>query len=67
MLGIFPESCDVWIPSLRQLRDQYNDLKAKFTIDPHTSSSIPDDNPLSLDRNVRHSFFHTIETSAKIF
>lgn len=56
MLGILPESFDEWITSLRRLRDQYNDLKTKFTIDPHGSSCIPDDNPLSLDKNVNQTF-----------
>lgn len=62
MLGIFPETFDNWITSLQRLRDQYNNLKTEFTIDPHGSSCIPDDNPLSLNQNVNQTFISSSST-----
>ncbi|XP_065215094.1 TBC1 domain family member 5 [Planococcus citri] len=51
-LDIFPISLsEEWLNIARCSRKTYNEMKNDFSLDPRTSSSLPDDNPLSQDEN----------------
>lgn len=52
LLGVIPLESSEWLTSVRNLRKRYDDTKHRFTLDPHKSSNVADDNPLSQHENV---------------